>query len=101
MTTLAIPYYGNLYHGSSGYEHVYFIINYDTASDVPQDISLQVWDEKQTPELVAWLKEQGVFGVVCSDSQALPLLEKFIHKGITVLGLESRCTQDIMKNLHI
>ena len=101
MTTLAVPYYGNLYHTSSGYEHVYFIISYDTATDTPQDISLQLWDEKQTPELIAWLKENDVFGVVCNDSESLPLIEKFVNKGITVLGLESRCTQDIMKKLHI
>jgi hypothetical protein len=101
MTTLAVPYYGNLYHTSKGYEHVYFIVSYDTTTESPQEISLQVWDEKQTPELVAWLKENGVFGIVCSDSESLPLIEKFANKGITVLGLESRCTQGIMKNLKI
>jgi len=101
MTTLAVPYYGNLYHGSAGYEHVYFIVSYDTTEDSPQDIRLSVWDEKITPELHVWLKENGVYGIVCSDSESLPLLEKFNHKGITVLGLESRCTQSIMKNLLI
>ncbi len=101
MTTLAVPYYGNLYHGSTGFEHVYFIVSYDNDTGSPQHVRLTVWDEKQTPELAAWLKENGVFGVVCSDSESLPLIEKFARKGITVLGLESRCTQDIMKNLLI
>ena len=50
MTTLALPYYGNLYHGSTGYEHVYFIVSYDTAGESPKDIRLSVWDEKLTPE---------------------------------------------------
>ena len=51
MTTLAVPYYGNLYHGSTGYEHVYFIVSYDTTTDCPNDVRLSVWDEKQNPEL--------------------------------------------------
>jgi len=101
MTTLAVPYYGNLYHGSTGYEHVYFIVSYDTDTDCTQDVRLRVWDNKQTPELIAWLKENGVFGVVCKDSESLPLIEKFTTRGITVLGIESRCTQGIMKNLLI
>ena len=101
MTTLAVPYYGNLYHDSSGYEHVYFLVSYNTENDCSQDVSMRVWDEKQTPELVAWLKENNVFGVVCRDSENLPLIEKFNDKGITVLGPKSRCTQGIMKNLLI
>lgn len=101
MTTLAVPYYGNLYHSSTGYEHVFFIISYDNEAECSREISMKVWDDKQTPDLTAWLKENEVFGVVCSDSETLPLIEKFIDKGITVLGPESRCTQGIMKNLLI
>lgn len=98
MTTLAIPYYGNLYHNIRGYERVYFIVDYDTETERPQDVRLGVWDERRTPELHAWLKENGVLGVVCRDSESLPLLKKVVKKGITVLGQGSRCAQTL-KNL--
>lgn len=101
MTTLAVPYYGHLYHTSTGYERVYFIVRYDTAAERPHDVRLGVWDEKRTPDLACWLKENGVFSVVCRDSETLPSLNKVVKKGISVLGQGSRCAQTVMKKLLI
>ena len=101
MTTLAVPYYGHLYHNNAGYGRVYFIVNYDSSAERPQDVRLGVWDEKRTPELDVWLKENGVLSVVCRDSATLPLLEKVVKRGITVLGQGSRCAQTIMKKLLV
>lgn len=99
MTTLAVPYYGNFYHSSTGFERVYFIVNYDTATDRPGEVRLGVWDEEQTPDLGTWLKENGVYGVVCRDADSLPFMDKVVRRGITVLGQGSRCAQTVMKNL--
>jgi len=99
MTTLALPYYGHLYNKGTGYERVYFIVNYDKATERTQDVRLGVWDEKRTPEFYAWLEENGVHGVVCRDAESLPLLEQVAKRGITVLGQGSRCAQTCMENL--
>lgn len=101
MTTLAVPYYGHLYHNSTGYERVYFIVSYDTATERPQEVRLGVWDQKNTPELDVWLRENGVLGVVCKDSATLPILEKVVRGGISVLSQGSRCAQTIMKKLLV
>lgn len=101
MTTLAVPYYGHLYHTSTGYERVYFIVSYDTATERPQEVRLGVWDQKNTPELNVWLKENGVLGVVCKDPASLPMLEKVVRGGISVLGQGSRCAQTLMKKLLV
>ena len=101
MTTLAVPYYGNLYHNCTGYERVYFIVNYDTETERTQDVRLRVWDDKQTPDLYSWLKENEVFGVVCNDSESLPLLEKVVKQGFKVLDMGSSYAQNVMKNLRL
>jgi hypothetical protein len=51
--------------------------------------------------LDVWLKENGVFSVVCRDSESLPLLDKVVKRGITVLGQGSRCAQTVMKKLLV
>lgn len=99
MTRLAVPYYGHMYHNSTGYERVYFIVNYDTSKERPHEVRLGVWDEKLYPELGAWLKENGVLGIVCRDSASLPMLEKVVRIGISVLGHGSKCAQTVMKKL--
>ncbi|PLY03256.1 MAG: hypothetical protein C0623_02025 [Desulfuromonas sp.] len=99
MTTLAVPYYGNLYHSTTGLERIFFIVNYDTVMECLQDIQLQVWDQNKNPELHKWLEENGVYGVVCRDPESMPLIEKVANEGITVLEQGSKRAQTIMKNL--
>jgi len=99
MTTLALPYYGHLYHRGTGYERVYFIVDYDSVTERTHSVRLGIWDQRRTPGLDAWLEENGVQSVVCRDMENLPLLEQVAKRGITVMGQGSRCAQTCMNKL--
>lgn len=101
MTTLAVPYYGRLYRDNTGYERVFFIVNYDTSADRACDVRLGVWDERRTPDLAAWLRENGILNVVCRDAVSLPLLQRVVKTGITVLGNGSQMAQKVMGKLLV
>lgn len=101
MTTLAVPYYGKLYHDTTGYERVFFIVDYDPDLERAADIRLRVWDPNQTPDLYDWLKENGVLSIVCRDPGSLPILERVASRGIPVMEQSCRCAKSVMSNLYL
>lgn len=67
-TRIAIPYYGTLCIPPSGLERVYFLADVDLGSKSVGSMILSVWNPKKYPDISRWLKQQGVAGVICSDS---------------------------------
>ncbi|GAB4171489.1 MAG: hypothetical protein Tsb0017_25250 [Geothermobacteraceae bacterium] len=101
MTTLAFPYYGNIYLNNSGFEHVYFIANYDSNERKAKNIRIDIWDEKQSPDFCTWLKENNVNAIVCFDKQETPLIRRTRDFGIKVVGKESEYALELAEKTNI
>jgi len=104
MTTgkIAIPYYGNLTHPTSGFERIFFIIDHDTQRPTQQQaVSLGIWDAKQTPFLTSWLHDIGVEQVVCSKKPDEKTLVTMISAGIKVFSEGSEAAKKLLKQLNV
>lgn len=104
MTTgkIAIPYYGNLTHPTSGFERIFFIVEHDTQRPMQQQaVSLGIWDAKQTPFLTTWLHEIGVQQVVCNNKPDETTLVTMINAGIRVFSEGSEAAKKLLKHLNI
>lgn len=104
MTTgkIAIPYYGNLTHPTSGFERIFFIVEHDSQRSVQQPaVSLGIWDAKQAPFLTSWLHEIGVKQVVCSKKPDEKTLLTMISAGIKVFSEGSETAKKLLKQLNI
>lgn len=104
MTTgkIAIPYYGNLTHPTSGFERIFFIVDHDVQKPSNNSaVSIGIWDAKQTPLLPAWLHDLGVQQVVCRTRPEEALLETMIQAGIRVFSEGSEAARKLLKQLNI
>lgn len=65
---IAVPYYGSLSMPPLGLSRVFFFAAVDSATGKLRRVGIEVWDPNQEPNLSVWMREQGVCGVICSDS---------------------------------
>jgi len=104
MTTgkIAIPYYGNLTHPVSGFERIFFIVEHDISKPAQtQNISIGIWDAKQSPLLPSWLHELGVHQIVCRTRPEGALIDTMVQAGIRVFSEGSEAARKLLKQLNI
>lgn len=104
MTTgkIAIPYYGNLTHPTSGFERVFFIVDQDTKKPANgQQVSIGIWDAKESPMLPTWLHNLGVQQIVCRTRPEEALINTMIKAGIRIFSESSEAARKLLKQLNI
>lgn len=97
----AIPYYGNLMHPTTGFERVFFIVEQDSNNEKNQQISIGIWDSKQSKSLPGWLGMLGVEQLVCSETPDEKLQQTLQNEGVQIADNDTDATQRILKQLHI
>lgn len=93
---LAVPYYGRLITPRIGLSPIYFVADVDSHGAKVHCFEVLVWDLRQEPRLAAWLRKQGVNGVLCSDPHP-PLQEELAQEGVWVRANEAGEAMDMLE----
>ncbi len=67
---IAVPYHGTFSFSPLGLARIYFVAKVDPATRTAVSIKLKIWNPRQMPNLSTWLRELGIAGVICSDSDS-------------------------------
>lgn len=84
---VAVPYYGALKRPGTGLERIYFFADVDSRTGKLTELSMGIWNIARQPQLSAWLKGNGVEGLLCSD------LRLDCERSLTDAGLWVKCGQ--------
>jgi len=98
---VAVPYYGILYRARLGYERIFFFVNFGGGNESHSEVRLGVWDNRKEEALPAWLKSNGIDGVVCRDQPEANLLQKMKNLGISIITDKDREAKKLMQNLMV
>ncbi|MGB4598685.1 MAG: hypothetical protein WBI04_01755 [Trichlorobacter sp.] len=104
MTTgkIAIPYYGSLTHPTSGFERIFFIVEQAGQKNTNgQQVSIGIWDAKESQLLPNWLHELGVHQIVCRTRPEGALIDTMVKSGIRVFSEGSEAARKLLKQLNI
>lgn len=99
---IAIPYYGNLTHPTSGFERIFFIVDQGGQKNMnSQQVSIGIWDAKESQLLPTWLHELGVQQIVCRTRPEGALVDTMVKSGIRVFSEGTEAARNLLKQLNI